>query len=110
MQNTEAQQPGSSAAPSGSPLPEKCIGLGGRPLRKIPKGRLLVSGLHVANMHGQFLWEVVGCAAGGVQLMDGIHGGTSNYTWEAFHGNFYERDLEQEKSTEAANAESSGGK
>lgn len=87
---TQGREPRSCAEAAGSALPETCVDFHGRPLRRVDRKRLLKTGEYVANMHGQFLWELMGFSHEGVRIGDGIHGTLSDYTWERFYLHFYE--------------------
>ena len=88
--NSDSQQPNASPGSLQQPCSAPAD-FHGRPLRHPDPKRPLVTGETVANRHGQFLWQVVGCCREGVRLEEQIHGGTTDYSWANFYARFYER-------------------
>lgn len=89
-QKIEQPTPVVSAPVSGSTP----VDFHGRPLQKINPKQALITGQHVANVHGQFLWQLVGFSHEGVRVQEQIHGGVSDYKWETFYAHFYVRGEE----------------
>lgn len=88
---------GCRAPASGSPPDVVISQFTGERLQRIDRRRALKTGEHVANAHGQFLWQIVAFNWQGVRVVQWPMGAVTQWDWEILY-HYYESapDAEEE--------------
>ena len=83
-------EPATLAVTPGSASEVFIAELTGKPIRKLHRERLLVTGDRLCNKYGQELWTLEAFHPKGARVTQWPLGNVADYTWEQLYG-FYER-------------------